>query len=531
MTFEPKIPGIVLVTIFSCTLFLGEAASQTPPQTQKPNIIIFEPDDLDPVTMQEALSLGLMPNTQKYIIGPGTTFNNYYVSDSHGCPTRESYFFGKYFHNMLGPNPKSTVCSAYQAGGVTPLATWLKAAGYQTSLLGKYSDGYGYEDLNGDGVVNKADAEYVPPDWDNWFAIPYYQAQLQGQVHGLGSLIAADNPNEYDYWLNQNGTLSYHANAPSDYQADVLSVGAVTYLNNYVAGANKNKPLFMLVATGAPHVETNYNPDPLPGYANIYSYTVRPAPRYENTVTAALPEPPSFNDPNVSDKPEYIAEKPLMNEADIEGMTTQWQNRLEALRAVDDLIGKVVTTLTANGMTNNVFMFFSDNGWMYGFDRLGGKLAPYDPSIGTPLYVSVGGGVTSNAMIIDNDICATIVDLAGATPTYTLDGTSLKPLLSSPATPWRNRYLAQYYDDHLGEYDITPYEAVRTSPIGTTYPNQMFAEYSTKELELYDYTVDPYALNNLNNNAAYNSEKLALSQSIQQLLTCAGSTCHTIEFQ
>ena len=110
-------------------------------------------------------------------------------------------------------------------------------------------------------------------------------------------------------------------------------------------------------------------------------------------------------------------------------------------------------------------------------------------------------------------------------------GRPFVPLLTNPTLAWRNRYLAQYYDDHLGEYDITPYNAVRTSPVGTAYPNQLFVEYSTRETELYDYNTDPYALNNLNTNANYNPEKAALITSIQSLLTCSGSTCHTIEFQ
>ncbi len=521
-----RIAPVFAASIILTGILSGQAPS-TPAGTTPPNIIIFEPDDLDTVTMQTALQLGLMPNTQKYIIGPGTSFSNYYVSDSHGCPTRESYFFGLYYKNILG-NASNHVCSAYQAGGVTPLAGWLKAAGYTTSLFGKYSDGYGYEDLNQDGQINELDAEYIPPSWDYWYAIPYYQAVVNGNVPPNNGIVANDNPNEYNYYLNENGTLRYFGTDPNDYQADVLNNAAVTYLNS---AAKSGKPLFLLMATGAPHVETDYDPDPLPGYENIYSYTVRPAPRYVGTVNTPLPEPPSFDDPNVTGKPSYITSKPLMNSADISGMDGQWTNRLEALRGVDDVIGAVMSTLISNGMTNNIVMFMSDNGWMYGFDRLGGKLTPYDPSIGTPLYVNIGGGVTSSAMIIDNDIAATIVDMAGATPGYALDGTSFRPLLANPTLPWRNRYFAQYVDDGLGTFDITPYDAVRTSPVSTLYPNQLFVEYTTGETELYDYTVDPNAMTNQAGTRAYAAEQKSLGATIKQLKTCTGATCHTLEFQ
>ncbi len=88
-------------------------------------------------------------------------------------------------------------------------------------------------------------------------------------------------------------------------------------------------------------------------------------------------------------KPNYITSKPLMNSNDLLGIQQQWQNRMEALAGVDVAFGQTVQALAAAGkLSNTIFIFLSDNGWIDGDFRLGGKLAPYDPSIQTPLYVS-----------------------------------------------------------------------------------------------------------------------------------------------
>jgi len=41
--------------------------------------------------------------------------------------------------------------------GKSTVATWMKAAGYQTAVVGKYLNGYGV-----------GQHEYVPPGWDSW---------------------------------------------------------------------------------------------------------------------------------------------------------------------------------------------------------------------------------------------------------------------------------------------------------------------------------------------------------------------------
>ena len=494
---------------------------------QSKNIVVVMPDDLNRPLMNAALAAGLMPNVQKYIISPGTTFDRYYVSNAHGCPTREAYWTGEYFKNHLLPGYDNK-CSAYQAGSVTPLATWM--TGYSKALIGKYADGYGYEDLNHDGVVDINDAEYCPPGWQSCFIIPFYQAQVNGMVPPNNGLLGNDNPNDYQYYVNQGGVLTYHGTTPQDYQATVLAGAAVNFIQKSTASSPQT-PLMMFLTYGAPHVETNYNPDPLPGYENLYSFTVHPPPNSTPVTDTSYVKVPTFNAADVTGKPAYITSKPMMNSADLAGIKQQWQNRMEALAGVDVAFGKTVAALAAAGrLQNTVFIFLSDNGWMDGNFRLGGKLAPYDASIQTPLYVSIGGGVTSHAQIGDNDLAPTILQLAGKSIPSTMDGTSFVPLLSNPTLTWRKRYFLQYVQEGLGVDDITSYNGIRSSLDDQVSIDSLYTEYSTGETELYHYQTDPNAVNNLNTTPAWANQMNALHQLLTQWLTCSGQACHNLEF-
>jgi arylsulfatase A-like enzyme len=486
--------------------------------------------------MQQALQLGLMPNLQQYLISTGTSFNRYFVSDARGCPTREGYLSGKYFHNIVSATSNHQ-CGVFQFNDTNTLAVWLKNSGYITSLIGKYMDGYGYTDMNGDGKVTQADAVYTPPGWTDWEAITFYQPQLTGSVPDKGIILPNDNANMYQYFMASNGSLQDYGTSPSDYQTDVLSGRAVQFLNKLPQ--SNTSPVFMMITPGAPHFETNYDPHPLPGYEEAFAWDIRPAPRYQGTVNTSLPMPPNFNPTDLSGKPQWIASKNLLNADDIAAVTQQWNHRLEALRAVDDLIGKVAQTLQAKGMlSSTVMLFFSDNGWMYGNWRLGGKLAPYDASIGAPLYVNRGGGVTSDAMVGFADIPATIAELAGVTPPNALDGTSFVPLLSNPNTAWRNRFLCEHWQALMGTFamfDVPDYKAIRTGPTYSSAPNMLLVAYQQPGQinEVYDYVRDPWALNNIYSSTSPQriQQRKIMGQYLQQLATCTGQTCHNLEFQ
>jgi len=126
---------IVNMSVSSCNAIQSSA-----PFKQRPNVIIILTDDLD---------FSLMPfvkNTEALIGKNGATFTNYFVTTPLCCPSRSSMIRGQYPHNtrvLSNDFPAGSFRRFFVDGDESEtLAVWLKRAGYQTSLIGKYLNGY-----------------------------------------------------------------------------------------------------------------------------------------------------------------------------------------------------------------------------------------------------------------------------------------------------------------------------------------------------------------------------------------------------
>lgn len=513
--------ALIAIALCICTLTagsLGAARAQT-----RSNIVVIMTDDLDLESLNALLTAGLMPNLQKYIISPGVTFTNSFISNSHGCPARQTLFTGLYYHNIGGATDN---CSVARFNDKNTLAVWLHNAGYQTALIGRYTDGYGYTDINHDGVVNMQDATYIPPGWDNWqaFVFPYLPPSR--------TVWWYENANMYNYTMNDNGTIVNYGITPQDYQVDVVSQRAANYVTNVVGGSTA--PFFLLVASTAPHVEAVSNTNTINNYQDAWRWDIHPAPRYVGSVHLPLPMPPSFNESNISDKPNWVQQVPLLRTIDVTNLTRQYQDRLAAMRAVDDLIGNLANALTATGkLQNTVLIFTSDNGWFYAQHRLSGKLAAYDESVRVPLYITGQAPAIVSAMVGNTDLAPTIADLAHVTPGGRVDGVSLVPLLTQPDQPWRNRFLLENWEDGAGGVFAVPtYYAVRTGPVAAGTPNETYVQYADGEGEFYDDTADPYQRSNLwlNTSPGRIQQRMVLGQQLTQMQTCRDGSCQQDEF-
>ena len=115
----------------------------------------------------------------------------------------------------------------------------LQRAGYMTALMGKFLNGYlETRGHSADGQITTVPASYIPPGFSNW------------DVAGWGYP-------EFNYTLNQNGTLQHYGHKPSDYLTDVIARDGVQFINH---AAKSDKPFFLELATFAPH--SPYTPAP-----------------------------------------------------------------------------------------------------------------------------------------------------------------------------------------------------------------------------------------------------------------------------
>ena len=474
-----------------------------------PNIIFILTDD------QDASSIAVMPKLKALLMDQGVSFSNFFVSFSLCCPSRTTILRGQYAQNtqIFGNRPPGGGFETFHSLGEenSTIATWLQAAGYTTMFAGKYLNGY----------PESGAPTYIPPGWSEWYS------PAQGNAYS-----------EYNYTLNENGTLVRYGNRPNDYGTDVYARKTTDFIQRM---AREGKPFFIHMSTYAPHSPAT------------------PAPRHQSLfLNAKAPRTPNYNEANVSDKPAYIRNRPLLTSQEMAQIDEQYRKRLQSLQAVDEAIGAIIETLKTTGELDNTYIFFSsDNGFHLGNHRLmAGKIAPYEEDIRVPLIVRGPGippGKTVDLLAGNVDLAPTWAELAGAKAADFVDGRSLAPLLgNSPpsADTWRQAFLLVNGDlSQSSQTDSS--DTASDSKGGLLEPEDLLAaqvgqglgipafrgirtkdylyvEYATGERELYDLRTDPYELQNLS--ATVDPSLLRqLSSLLSELKNCAAESCRAAE--
>jgi arylsulfatase A-like enzyme len=313
---------------------------------------------------------------------------------------------------------------------------------------------------------------------------------------------------EFNYRLNQNGSLHFAGHRPGDYLTDVIGRLGSDFINQAAA---RHRPFFLEEATFAPHSP----------------YVPAPRDRHRFPGLTA-PRPPNFNR-LPTDAPRWLVDHRPLTHRQIRQINRTFRRRAQSVLAVDALIAQVERTLTADGIAQNTYLVFSsDNGLHTGEHRLlPGKLTAFDTDIHVPLIV-VGPGVkpgTSTTALAENiDLAKTFTGLAGTT--IKCDGHSLLPVLfgNTPRT-WRKRVLVEHHGADLsgrdpdyqrsGAGNPRTYEAMRTA-------NYLYVEYNDGEREYYDLRHDPFELHNTA--SLLTSARLAtLHAQLGRVVSCHGA--------
>lgn len=448
----------------------------------KPNIIVILTDDLDFPLMP------YMPNVDKLITQAGATFTNYFVTTPLCCPSRATTLRGQYSHNTnILENSPGFVNFFRNGREVDSLAPWLNQAGYKTSLIGKYLNGY----------PTNAGKSYIPPGWTDWHAfMNQYDSEIGAHYY-------------YDYELNDNGKIVYYGTAPEEYSTDVFRDKSIQFINESV---DAGSPFFLFLSVKPPHGPSLGAPRHLEKYQDL-----------------EYPLKPSFQEADLSDKPaSTVTVARSGDDFDVYDANALFVKRVQSLQALDELVAKLVQLLEDNGQLDNTYIIFtSDNGFHMGEHGLpAGKDYPYEEDIHVPFIVR-GPGIQPNlqitAMSANIDIAPTLAEMAGVKSADFIDGRSLMRFLHPQADDtraWREALLieAGYADD---EKNPLVYRGIRTGTF-------IYLEYKSGELEYYDLINDPYELDNI----AYELDpaKLAsLHAWLEQLKTCRAEGCRSAE--
>jgi arylsulfatase A-like enzyme len=524
-------------------LVMGAAAG--PAQARKagvgkdgrPNILVVMTDD------QALADVAHMPNVKRLLARQGTTFADAVDSFPLCCPSRATFITGQYAHNHGVAGNFHPYGWYGMKGRRNTLPRWLQKAGYRTSLVGKWLNGYGARDARGE----------VPVGFDNWrglldvSAYDYYNfvMNINGRLKTWGDpefarkLVRFANievrpnpggvpgvireltkhfgPPPYNYW---------GAERRRDYSPDVTGRVAEELVRRE---RRSKKPFFIWWAPAAPHREdVAVTLMGRPG-----SDPRAPKRHLAKSLQFRLPRGPNFNEADLSDKPSNLTKtaKPL-SEEQIRELELHYQGRMGSLLAVDDHVRRLLSILrSTRQLRNTVVVFTSDNGWLQGQHRVtGDKFLPYEESIRVPLILRGPGvprGRTVRGQISNIDFAPTLLDFARATSKArrTLDGVSLRRTMRNPRRR-PNRVLqlealAPLFEDAvpINAWD-RPYKGVRTN----RYTYVVWTE--TGEQELYDRRTDPAQLQNVSASPAYAGVKSNLAGKLRRLERCRGRSCN-----
>ncbi|RMF38946.1 MAG: DUF4976 domain-containing protein [Planctomycetota bacterium] len=473
----------------------------------RPNILFIFTDD----HCQQALSAYdptriTTPNMDR-IAREGMKFTRCYVTNSICGPSRAVIQTGKYSH-LNGFLRNGNVFN----GDQQTFPKLLRAAGYQTAIIGKWHlgstpQGYDYYDvLKGQG--------------------PYYNPPM----------ITA-GPDGEPVTRPHTG-----------YTTDIITDKALDWLKT---GRDQERPFMLMCQHKAPH--RNWMPGPkylnwlddveIPEPATLrddYSGRTRAAREQQMTIRYHLNDRDlklsGHGNMNADQIKLFDAAYGPKNEAFLQAranMTEEeifrWKYQryvkdyLRCVKSVDDGIGALLDYLDESGLADNtVVIYSSDQGWYLGEHGWFDKRWMYEESLKTPLLVRWPGhihpGTTHDAIVSNVDFAETFLELAGVPVPGDMQGRSLVPLLGGDTPPdWRKTFYYHYYENpgahnvarHYGvtdgRYKLIRFYALQGQPLD--------------DWELYDLQRDPNELRSVYGQPEYAAVQQRMMQELERLRT------------
>jgi arylsulfatase A-like enzyme len=505
------------------------AVSSVVRQQTRPNIVMIMVDDM------RDDDLAYMPLTQQLIGQQGVRFANSLAQYPLCCPARASVLTGQYAHNhKVWSHKLPWGFSSFDDRST--LATWLQDAGYSTTYIGKYLNGYGIQPPPRQATGTSV--SYVPPGWTDW----------RGSIDGgldKGHPAEGGTYRYMDTTLNDNGVG--FDNYAGRYQTRVygeLSEQVVTQR------AASDRPFFFYVSYTAPHHGLPADPDdPAPvinseGRTTKFASPYVPAEvrgRYDGVISEA-PGASWFRAALPRDKPEYLRDLRPMNDAEKTALLEVTRQRAEALSVVDQQVARTIRALAATGeLEETLVMFTSDNGYFLGEQGIrAGKTLPHDPSLHTPLLMR-GPGIPAGEVRYDPflsiDFAPTITQLAGVQAGLPMDGTSMLGVARFGDQGWSRAVLTE-----TGRRSIVrdtdeagaplpaddPGAADIRYAIGVRSDRYLYIHLANGDEELYDMAVDPDQYDNLINVRTYARVRELMRDQLAQIRACDASQCRVL---
>jgi choline-sulfatase len=264
----------------------------------------------------------------------------------------------------------------------------------------------------------------------------------------------------------------------------------------FLEQAQPDQPFMMQLWFSAPHAQ---DANKSPGMGHFPWPKSVPDDLYEDKSIAA----PRLNDPELYEKhPDFL--KRSINRARFhwrwdtpEKYETNMRAYFRMISGIDLAVARVREKLAALGLADNTVIIYSaDNGYYLGDRGFAGKWTHYEESLRVPLIIHdprskpSARGTRSDALVLNVDIAATLLDLAGAEVPATYQGRSLLPFVRAerPAD-WRE----QFFVEHVSVPPLLTWEGVR----GSRYVYARYFDVLPPFEFLHDLERDPDQLQNL----------------------------------
>ncbi|MFN8398589.1 MAG: sulfatase [Anaerolineales bacterium] len=384
-----------------------------------------------------------MPNTQELIFDQGVTFSKGYITTPFCCPSRASILTGMYAHNH-GVQVNEDPLE------FRTMVEDIHRNGYYTGLVGKYLNSW------------KGD---MRPEYDFW--VSFWGGTMK---------------NYYDPDLNVNGTWSKY----TGYSTYLFRDYGVQFIEE---ASKQSKPFLLMYTPNAPHAPFT------------------PAKEDVNLLDGLEPfRPVSFNEEDVSDKPDSISNQAPLTEEDIKSIDTTRRRQLLTLIALDRTIPDLINKLKETGeLDNTVIIFISDNGKHWGEHRLDSKSTAYEESVKVPFAIRypplIPTPYVDDRVVANIDIAPTIYELSETRQPDTVDGKSLLPLFGGD-TEWRDHILLEAWPDRGA------WSAIHTG-------DYIYIETQDDMSEFYNLKLDPFEMDNAINDPQYQEMIAKLKQYLQ----------------
>jgi arylsulfatase A-like enzyme len=336
-------------------------AAAAPQRDGRPDIVVIMVDDLGAI---DERVLERLPNIRDLFLENGLRFNSAYSETPLCCPGRASF--------LTGLHTRTHGVTANRASMLNPsrtVATALQDAGYYTIMAGKYLN---YPDAMADKSPDGWDKvailrTWLGNVWSSWWV------QDRAETHGY-----------HDRFLH-NRALRWLERAPS------------------------NQPVFMWLASRAPHWAQSTNDGPVQG--RLHPWRADVEQRYMNDSRCDGIEPW---------KPANYAWSKQPNGFPLARIC-------RSLLTVDHMVGELREEMARQGR-RPVYMFTSDNGMAWGVDGYPLKNVPQAGRL--PVYFAGRGVVegSTDALVSNIDFGPTLADLGHARMPWA-DGRSFSGLL------------------------------------------------------------------------------------------------------